>query len=109
MNYFLPVAFMMLLASCTPTISYLGDTYPVSGDVDIYYDKEDIDRDYKVMGHLTHDLFINYNVELIRDEMIRTARVNGADGIIFSEYTTTNNADCDTRRMVKASLVKYVP
>lgn len=108
MKIIVPIAFLLIITSCTPTISYLGDTYPVSQELDIYYDAQDIDRDYKVMGHLTHDLFINYNVELIRDEMIRTARTNGADGILFSEYSTTSNADCDTRRMVKASLVKYL-
>lgn len=99
---------IFLLSACTPSINYLGDSYGYSSSVEIFYDEGDIPRDFKIMGHLSHDLFINHAPESIQEEMIKVAMEKGADAILFSDYTTTANADCDSRNVVKASLVKFL-
>jgi hypothetical protein len=106
-NYLLLIPVLTLFVACTPTINYLGESYSPTGNVEVFYDEQDIPGDFKIMGHLSHDLFISYTPESIQQEMILEAQQRGADAILFSEYTTTTTNDCDSRNMVKASLVKY--
>lgn len=101
----LPAAVLSaLLLSCSPVIYYLGDAYPASSSVDVYYDAAQVKRDYKTIGRMTK--------ELIRSEsdkryMIELAKKKGADAIIFSDLLLEQGKKGSDQVSVKAELIKY--
>lgn len=106
-NLLLAFLLPVLLMSCSPTIHYLGESYGISSDVDVYYSIDDIERDHKIIGHMTHDRILNYNPELLKEEMIKTAHEKGADAVVFKKYGPECDGDSDEKFVVEASLVKY--
>jgi len=46
----LVVLSFICLMSCAPTIHYLGDTYSIKNDVDVFYDEKDVENQYKTIG-----------------------------------------------------------
>lgn len=106
----LPYFLFLLLMSCGPSIYYLGDTYPTTEQVDVFYDEKDIPRAYTTIGQMTHDKIVNYAPELIREEMIQDAKKRGADGIIFTDVVMERENEMDGDRLsVKAKLIRYKP
>ena len=68
------ILFCHVLLSCTghpfkplPVIHYLGDSYPSSASVDVYYDVKEVKKEYKVMGRMTNDKYMEYDVDLIKE------------------------------------------
>ena len=45
----------IIIVSCSPHLRYLGDTYPPTKEIDVYYDEKDIEKDYKIIGQLYND------------------------------------------------------
>ena len=74
---------IFLITSCSSSVYYLGDSFPKTNTVDIYYAEKDVSKKYKTIGQLTNGKFINYSVETIKNDMIKAAKENGADGIII--------------------------
>lgn len=107
MKYF--TLFLLIgFIACAPKFNYLGDTYESKpGDVDVFYDIGDIERDFKVMGILTADTeqSLDKSTENLKKSMIDKAAAKGADGILFINiYTagTSNNSS-----LVESKLIKY--
>lgn len=103
------VALMLLLmTACAPSIYYLGDTYPPTTELEIFYDEKDVGRTYVTIGKMTHDKMLDYSVEVIKQEMIKTAKMRGADAIVFSDFVTTRENEQDGDRLtVTAKLIRY--
>ncbi len=85
-------------------VHYLGESYPATLEVDVFYDADDIRRDFKAMGTMTSDPTSLNNFDYIKDSMINKAKEKGADAIVFEEIDITN--DCD--KSVKATLIRYL-
>lgn len=99
---------LLLMTACAPSIYYLGDTYPPTTIVEVFYDEKDIGRAYVTIGKLTHDKILDYSAEEIKQEMIITAKQRGADAIVFSDFVTTRENDQDGDRLtVTAKLIRY--
>lgn len=117
----------LLVVSCAPQINYLGSNYAPTQDVDIFFDEQDIEKDYKVMGIMKNegaDLELD-DAESVKDAMIKKAKSVGADAILFigsysekvkSESTNIENIDEDktvatstlnTSKIYEAKLLKY--
>ena len=79
------IALVVLTSSCTPTIYFLGDTHQRTARIDLFYDEKDVKEEYQTIGMMTHDKFINYDVEIIKKSMIEKAKEKGGDGIIFTD------------------------
>lgn len=77
------------LVSCGPTIHYLGDTYSYSSneDFEVYYDLDDVAKNYVVIGQMTHDKFVNYDLDALKKGMVEKAKSNGADAIVFENFS----------------------
>ena len=97
---------LFILSSCSPAIYYLGDSYPSSSSVDVFYNAKEIKKEYKTMGRMTKEV-LSYKAESDRKQMIETARKKGADGIIFSDLTLETDARKSDQVTVKAELIKY--
>jgi len=103
---------LLLNTACGPTVYYLGDSYSPTAEVAIFYDEKDVERAYTTMGRMTHDQFINYSPEIIREEMVKEARLRGADAIIFTALNMNREYDLadrerEDRVQVEAKLIRY--
>ena len=101
------LALMILLASCTPTVHYFGDAYNPTANLDVFFDEKDVSKPYKVMGHMTHDTFINYDPDILRTEMEREARTRGADAIIYTGLGNDLDTESSDKFRVSAKLIRY--
>ena len=86
MKYLTTIFVLTLFISCSPRLHYLGDVHPATTEVDTYYSPDDIDIDFKVIGHLTgsneDELFFG-DLDGIKNAMIEEAMKRGANGILF--------------------------
>lgn len=85
--YILPI---ILLASCSPKIVYVGNDLGSTEQVDIFVSEDYIQRPYQVMGVVKEDLNYtwigrNYD-EVIAKKAIAKAKQCGADAVLFSNY-----------------------
>jgi hypothetical protein len=92
-----------MFISCATSIPYVGDTYPPTSSVDVYYSVKDIRRDYRIMGRMTREL-IRGDQE--KNEMIEQAKRKGAEGIIF--YDLEMDAGKSSVVSIKAELIRYL-
>jgi hypothetical protein len=99
-----PLSLLLILSlvSCSPLIHYVGDKYPPTSTVDVYYSVKDISRDYTIMGRMTREL-IRGDQE--KKEMIEEAKRKGAEGIIF--YDLAMDAGKSSLVSIKAELIRY--
>ena len=98
----LSLVFIFALSSCSPLIHYVGDTYPATPTVDVYYSVRDVKREYKIMGRMTKEL-VQGDAE--KREMIQEAKRRGAEGIIF--YDLEMDAGKSSVVSIKAELIRY--
>ena len=104
------LCFLFGVISCTPRISYLGDSYGRTTKVDVYYDQGDIDREYKVIGLARNegDDLERDDLQSIKTEMIKKAKEVGADAILFiSVAENRDGQDFDPNKIVEAKFLKY--
>lgn len=102
LSLFFALLLCVFISSCS-TVSYLGDTYPLHQNVDVFYASRDVKREYKVIGHLVNAISINE--QSTKNEIIGKAKTVGADGIIFTGFGTT--AGKDGSNTITADAIKY--
>ena len=117
-NLFIPtisILFCLALLSCSSLpgskirmIHYLGESYPPSASVEMYYDVKDVKKKYKVMGRMTNDKFMEYDIELIKRKMMEKAKLVGADAVIFFDLSAEDIEKFGDGISVKAQLIKYL-
>ena len=98
----LSLLLIFTLVSCSPFIYYVGDKYPPTSTVDVYYSVKDIRRDYTTMGRMTKELVLG---DQEKKEMVKEAKRKGADGIIF--YDIETDAGKSSIVSIKAELIRY--
>ncbi|MGH8015152.1 MAG: hypothetical protein ACREBV_03080, partial [Candidatus Zixiibacteriota bacterium] len=118
-------------------IDYVGDEYPPTTNVDLYFAEEDITREHKVMGHIVATADDLVSAEGMQKEMKKKAMEKGADAIIilgleryqsgettnYSETTeegktkkgkvkttttATSTTTAEEKKQIKAILIKYL-
>jgi hypothetical protein len=97
----------VILASCGPTIHYLGDSHSPTSQIDLYYDAREVKKEYKIIGRMTNDKFVDYHPDAVKKEMIKKARQVGSDGIIFSDLSVEHSRSQGDKLTIKAELIKY--
>jgi hypothetical protein len=98
---YLLIAFTLFLTSCAvPAAVYLGDTYPVTNNIDVYYDAKDVKQDYKVIGHLA--IAYTEDSAVAKKLLSDKAKTQGANGIIIFQVEG-NNANAT----IRADAIKY--
>ncbi len=99
---------LAMLWSCDgPTIHYLGKSYPETKEIKEYFDEKDITSKYRVIGTMTNDKFVNYDVDYIREYMIKKAQQVGADAILYFPVEVDYDHKEGDRTAVKAKLLKF--
>ena len=72
---------LIVVVGCTK-IKYLGEEYPPTTHVDVYFSEFDVEQDYKVMGHATATAPEFVDVDKMLDDIKKKAMEKGADAII---------------------------
>lgn len=80
-------AIILLFAGCAST-DYVGEKYPATEHVDIYFDAVDIDHDYKVMGTAKTSAGEYMSFEAIQEQLVKDAKSKGADAILIEGMDT---------------------
>ena len=122
--------FVLFVAACAK-IDYIGQSYPPTTHVDLYFSEEDIRQDYRVMGHVIAQANEGISIESLQKKLEEKAREQGADGIVIHEFdriqtgeTTTYNEEikreekkrsvaaititnAEEERQIRAIFIKY--
>jgi len=105
---------ILFVAGCAK-IDYIGQSYPPTTHVDLYFSEEDIREDYRVMGHVIAQANEGISIESLQKKLDEKAREEGADGIVIHGFdriqtgeTTTHNEEIrreEKKRSVNAITV----
>lgn len=83
MRYIISIsAILVFLLGCTK-IDYVGEEYPPTSHVDIFFSLDDVERDYKMMGHMVASAGDIVSAEKMQKKMLEKAREKGADAIVI--------------------------
>lgn len=87
-------------------VSYVGDRYQPTEQVDVYYAERDVESEYRVIGHLSEQVNGLKGEERAKQRIIAKCRDVGADGVIILgfEYGGTKQ----TEQYQKAQAIKYI-
>lgn len=97
---FFALVLLILLSGCA-SISYLGDTFPPTQHVDLFFSESDIEKDYRVIGRMeaTADADeLLYSTDKFTRAILKKAAEKGADAVVildFGKVTTGVNASRD--------------
>ena len=121
---------VLFVAACAK-IDYLGQSYPPTAHVDLYFSEADIREGYQVMGHVIAQAGTGISIERLQTKLEAKAREKGADGIVIHGFdriqtgeTTTYNEEIqreekkrsiaavtitstEEERQIKAIFIKY--
>jgi hypothetical protein len=101
---------LVILAVGCAHVNYVGKTFvPGTEEVDVYFSKEEIKKDYTIIGHAIGSGKLVSNNK-IREKLIDKAKENGADAILITEVDRTHVPAKDgsiTEKQIKASFLKY--
>ncbi len=108
LNTFLAIMAISLSSCSIPRVHYVGDTFSPRDQIDTFYDKADIETEYKTIGHLVSIEFRgSLMLQNIQDEMTQEAKQRGADAIVFDAFEISGDQGaCDDLRL-KAQLIRY--
>ena len=113
---------ILFLTACGDEVNvdYLGDSYPPTSQVDVYFSEDDVTEGYLVIGHATAD---GGDTEALQEKLIEKARDSGANGIIFEKFdrvetgeqtivndigdTSIVNTQTTSVLQIKATFIKY--
>ncbi len=124
------------ITACTK-IDYIGEEYPPTTHVDLFFDMDDVTREHKVMGHLIATADDMVSAGKMQKKMMKKAREKGAYAIVitgFEKYqsgetttyketteegqtkkgnlktttTATSSTKVDEKKQIKAVLLKYL-
>ena len=122
--------FVLFVAACAK-VDYIGQSYPPTTHVDLYFSEEDIRENYRTMGHVIAQANEGISIERLQKKLEAKAREEGADGIVIYGFdriqtgeTTTYNEEtkqeekrrsiaaititsADEERQIKAIFIKY--
>lgn len=85
---------LVLFISACARVEYVGRSYNPTFQVDLYFSKDDIKKDYEVMGRaISHGT--DLDMEKLQEALIKEARQRGADGIIISDVERIFNKDTE--------------
>ena len=97
----LPVLVALLAIGCA-SVNYVGKSFEPTTNVDLYFSKEDIEKEYTVMGHAIGSG--TYDSNAIQKALIEEAKEKGADAVLI---TGIDNQDSGPENEVTASFLKY--
>lgn len=96
--------FLILSGCYTSHVTYVGDSYQYSNQVELFFDENKVNGDYEIMGHAVSQGGKPEHLEL---ELIERAKKEGADAVIISSLDKESDGE-SFRNLIKAVFVKYL-
>jgi len=96
------VVLVGLLAIGCAEVDYVSESFKPTTNIDLYFSKEDIKKEYTVMGHAIGSG--TYDSNAIQKALIEEAKEKGADAVLI---TGIDNQDNGHESEVTASFLKY--
>ena len=90
------------LCACAVETTYIGKTYPATGNPELFFSWNDVPGEYETMGHITAAPQLFGNLEDAQKAIEKRAREKGADAVVFEgightvsepTYTTTERVE----------------
>jgi hypothetical protein len=75
------MAVLLLAIGCT-NIKYIGDSYPATTRVDVFFSEEDVEYEYRVIGHAVTTAPEYVDTDAMMKKIKEKAMEKGADAII---------------------------
>ena len=85
------IILLLLLTSCNSGIKYLGNSYPATTDVKIYFKESDIKEDFELIGKIYLDVEEKTKDEKIQKMIVDKAKKHGGDAIILGDLQTVRS------------------
>ena len=111
-NFKLSTAFILIaiLAIGCANVKYVGNSFDPTDDVDMYFSKEEIKKEYTIIGHAVGSSGLFGSDDQVMEKLIEKAKSVGADAILvkgigISDISSGDGAHEETR--VTASFIKY--
>lgn len=99
------IAATFSLHACV-SVSYVGDRYQPTEQVDVYYAERDVKSEYRVIGHLSEKVSGLNGEERAKQQIIAKCREVGADGVIIVGFDYGGTKE--TEQYQKAQAIKYI-
>jgi hypothetical protein len=99
-----------LLFSCAH-INYVGKSFTPSQKVDLFYSKDEIKKDYTVMGHAIGAGQMFVSEEHLQEKLVEEAKEKGADAVLITGIDRDieeDDAGFDAEKQIKAQFLKYI-
>ena len=78
---------LLIAVGCTTT-DYVGKTYSKTDSVELYFNKDEINRPYEVMGQIKAEAPEALKFEDMEQQLVKDAMEKGADAILIEELKT---------------------
>ncbi len=91
-------------------VNYVGKSFEPSLNVDIFYSKKEIPKEYSVIGHAISAGQIFVSVDKLQTNMIKKAKTKGADAILITNIgreSELNGRGFDAEKQIKATFLRY--
>lgn len=99
---------LMFLFSCVTTVHYIGDNFPPTNTVDIYFSSHDVKKDYQVIGKVSDS---GNNLQKVQNQILQEAKKRGANGIIYlnmqNSNVVTNGNSSPSQVLLNADFIFY--
>ncbi|APZ47548.1 hypothetical protein BW723_15195 [Polaribacter reichenbachii] len=96
----------LLLIQCSPTLNYLGNNYAPTTDVSVYFDENEIQEKYKVMGLLTFNaepIYDNDDRNEITTLIVNKGKEVGADAVLVTKFSSNVQQEIPDRIVARDS------
>lgn len=93
---------VFVIISCIP-IHYIGDTYPPTDNVEVFYSEKEIGQKHSVFGHIMGS---KGSIEDIKEKLQMEAMKRGADAILFTKVDFEDSEGSRTTK-ISASLIRF--
>ena len=112
---------LIVLSSCGSHLSYLGNSYTQTKNVDVFVDASAIKRPYTIIGKGYMEYGFSYSkssIDKMQQKAIEKAKAKGADAILFQDYyfkengasvQTVTKADSVGKRLVSVETGNISP
>jgi len=112
----LSIVMLLSLAACTK-IDYIGEEYPPTDQVDMYFSEADVRLEYKIMGRMIATADDIVSSGKMQKKIMEEAKKKGADGVVilgldryqsgeshnYSETTETKEKKDGTKTVTSAT------
>jgi hypothetical protein len=96
---------LVVLLGCA-TVNYIGDSYPPTQHVDVFFSEKDVEKEYRVMGRVeataNADELI-YSGEKFMQTICKKAEEKGADGVVILDFGNVMTGTSESRNRTETS------